>query len=288
MQRTTPAWRFIPQCAPRARPVSALPSYHLPIAVLARAAYAAIRRQPRNAWLDTLYLTDRINPPPAVAGVEHVPRIGPCVILSNHYERPGGVWVGWGAIAISASLARHRPDTPPIRWVMTTTWADCYLGPCRIAPEYLGWVLRGLAFVYGLILMPAHDLPTHDTQRWSGALALREIFRSLAEVPDQVVALHPEAGGFETMISPPRGSGRVLAAFDRRGIPCVPTGVFEDDGRLVVRFGAPLPLGSLADLDDDQAAAQVMRAIARLVPPAVRGVFADGASEPAREPVMKG
>ena len=260
-----------------------LPTYRLPLRILGYAAYAAIRRQQRNAGQDALHLTAGMRPPPDVSGVENVPRTGPCVILPNHYERPDGVWVGWGAITISASLARHRSDSPPIRWVMTNTWSDCYLGPCRIAPEYLGWALRGLASVYGLILMPAYDLPYHDAQRLTGALALREIFHSLAELPDQIIAFHPEAGGFETMIRPPRGIGRVLSALDRRGIPCVPTGVFERDGRLVVRFGDPLPCGLLSGLDDEPAAEQVMQAIARLVPPAVRGVYADGARETARE-----
>jgi hypothetical protein len=161
---------------------------------------------------------------------------------------------------------------------MTTTWADCYVGPWRVPPEKLGWVLRGLASVYDLILMPAHDLPTHDVQRLESALALRKIFRSLADSPDQIVALHPEAGGFETMIRPPRGSGRVLAALDRRHIPCIPAGVFECNGRLMVRFGAPLPQGLLADLDDAQAAEQIMYAIAGLVPAGVGGVFADDAT----------
>ncbi|HET8521945.1 MAG TPA: hypothetical protein VFL82_01855 [Thermomicrobiales bacterium] len=278
MKFTAHAWRFTRPSTPNALYEPPLPSYRLPLSAIADAAYAAARHRTRNVWQDALRLTAGMYPPPNVAGIEHVPTAGPCVILPNHYERPGGVWVGWGAIVISAALAQHRPGTPPIRWVMTTTWADCYIGPWRVAPEKLGWVLRGLASVYGLILMPAHDLPTHDAQRLESALALRQIFRSLADSPDQIVALHPEAGGFETMIRPPHGSGRVLAALDRRHVPCIPTGVFERNGRLTVRFGAPLPQGLLADLDDAQAADQVMHAIANLVPAAVGGSFAGDAA----------
>jgi len=170
---------------------------------------------------------------------------------------------------------------------MTNTWSDCYIGPFRVPPQYLGWAVRGFASVYRLILMPAYDMPYHDAERFSGALSLREIFHSLAESPDQMIAFHPEAGGYDTLIHPPLGIGRVLSALDRRHIPCIPTGVFERDGRFAVRFGEPLHCGLLANLDDEQAADEAMRAIARLVPPDVRGVYADGACETARERMVE-
>jgi hypothetical protein len=272
MQINVHDWRLAHPSA-EAQTASPLPVYRLPPGMIARAAFAAARHRSRDIWKDALRLTDGMHPQPDVAGIEHIPVSGPCVIVPNHYERTGGVWVGWGAIVISAALARQRPGTPPINWVMTNTWTDCYVGRWRVAPDYLAWVLRGLASVYGLILMPAHDLPNHDTERLASGLALREVFRDLGH--GHVVAFHPEAGGFQTMIRPPRGSGRVLVELDRRGIPCIPAGVFERDGRLTVLFGAALPRGFLAGLDDVQAADRVMREIACLVPAGVRGVYAD-------------
>jgi 1-acyl-sn-glycerol-3-phosphate acyltransferase len=273
MQINLHAWRLTHPPVAAARPEPPLPAYRLPVGMIARAAFAAARHRPRDAWQDTLRLAAGMRPQPDVTGIDNVPASGPCVIVPNHYERTGGVWVGWGAIVMSAALARRRPGTPPIRWVMTNTWADCYLGRWRVPPEYLAWVLRGLASVYGLILMPAHDLPNHDAERLASGLALREVFRGIRR--GHVVAFHPEAGGFQTLIRPPRGSGRVLMELDRRGIPCVPAGVFERDGRLTVRFGAALPQGCLIGLDDAQAADRVMREIAALVPAAARGIYAD-------------
>jgi hypothetical protein len=244
-----------------------------------RVAVASFRNRRRDVFADTVAMAGRLAPPPRVIGIEHIPSHGRCVILPNHYERPDGIWVGWGTIVLTSAIARRRIARAPIRWVMTSTWEDCYLGPYRVSPERLHWVLKRLAFVYDIILMPASEREV--AQR---SVALRALLRALTDNPDQLVAFHPEAGGFETLITPPRGMGRVLAAIDRRGIPMIPAGVFEADGRLTIQIGAPLPAGSLSGLDDASAADAVMRVIASLVPPATRGVYADRvAVEPAEE-----
>jgi len=269
VHETNPPWRVHrPRWLTRRRPPPP-PAYRLPRLMMLRVAYTSVRGRRRDVQRDTLLLTSRMQPQPAVCGAEHLPTRGPCVIIPNHYERPDGAWVGWGAIVIAAALARERPTLPAVRWVMTSTWQDCYLGPLRVPPHYLTWVLRRFAAMYGLILMPAQGDETFARGR-----ALRALFRVLDDPAGQVVALHPEAGGFETLIAPPRGMGRVLAAIDRRGIPLIPTGVFEVEGRLIVHFGPPLPRGALAARDDDGAIQTAMLAIARLLPPANRGVYA--------------
>jgi 1-acyl-sn-glycerol-3-phosphate acyltransferase len=273
MSESNPTWRFRRRSGSRSSR-SSLPTYHLPIGMLTRVAYAALRRERRDAWQDAITLVAGMSPKPCVEGLEHVPSSGPCLILPNHYERTDAVWVGWGVITISAALASLRPNTPPIRWVMTDTWADCYVGPRRIASDRLRRVLKAFASVYDLILMPAHDLPTHATERFRSGIAVRTILRAFNDPSGQTIALHPEAGGFETMIDPPPGMGRLLAAVDCRGVPCIPVGVFEHNGRITVRFGSALPRGSLEALDDREAASVVLRAIACLVPPDVRGVWA--------------
>jgi hypothetical protein len=132
-------------------------------------------------------------------------------------------------------------------------------------------------------------MPASEQETSGRSSALRAIFRLLSH-PDQVVGLHPEAGGFEALIDPPRGIGKVLSLIDRQGIPCIPVGVFEQDKRLHVRFGAALPAGSLARLPERDAAHSVMRVIARLIPPANRGVFADAVDEatPAQDLALSG
>jgi hypothetical protein len=238
--------------------------------MMATAALTSFRNRKRDLRSDTASLIASMPVAPVVSGIEHLPTTRPFVILPNHYERPSGAWVGWGAIIICNAIARSRPGSFPIRWVMTSTWQDCYVGPKRINPKYLHWVLRRLSDLYGIILMPADDIDA-----FGRGAALREIFRALTDPAGQVVAFHPEAGGFETLITPPKGIGRVLSTIDRQAIQMIPTGVYETEGRFHVSFGSAIPAGSLAHLGDAEAAEEVMTRIAQLVPERTRGVFAE-------------
>jgi hypothetical protein len=263
-----PSWSFSRLHFSRAQPPAA--KYRLPFNMIAAAVLTSLRNRKRDLRSDAARLVASIPVPPVVTGVENLPVNRPFVILPNHYERPSGVWVGWGAIVISNAIARNRSGSFPIRWVMTSTWQDCYIGPKRIEPKYLHWILRRMSDLYGIILMPAADIDA-----FGRGAALRDLFRALSDPAGQVVAFHPEAGGFETMISPPKGIGRVLSVIDRQGIQMIPTGVFEDEGQFHVSFGAAVPSGTLLHLSDAEAANAVMTRIARLVPERTRGVFAD-------------
>lgn len=269
MYRPHPSWvvrlgRSIVPARPRP------PVYHLPPVMMARCVGSALRHQRRDVWHDVIHLSDSMRPQPLILGIENVPTIGVCVVLPNHYERKDAIWVGWGAIAISAAIARRRNRVSTIHWVMTNTWQDCYLGPWRFPPAYLEWVLRRFSHLYGIIIMPedVSDVPQRAT-------ALRELVRALGDPAGPVIAFHPEGGGFETLIRPPHGMGHLLSMLDSRHLTCIPTGVYEDLGRLVVRFGAPLPAGTLVGLCDAEASDAVMRAIANLVPPRDRGVYSE-------------
>lgn len=254
---------------------AAAPAYDLPPVMMIKAIWAFIRRRQRSVWNDATTLVEQQSLAPVYLDIENLPERGPFVLIPNHYERKDAVWVGWGAIAMTAEIARvrSRAAVSKLHWVMTDTWADCFIGPFHVAPKYLGWVLKGFGDVYGIIRMPAHDLPNHDLQRPRSASALHEIFDTLDR--GECIAVHPEAGGFETLIQPPRGAGRVLACFDRRHVPIVPVGVYEENGHLTIRFGQPLAPGSFLGLSDQDAADTAMLAIAELVPERTRGVYTE-------------
>jgi len=249
--------------------------YELPRSVLVKALWAFVRHRRRDAWTDAATLIDGLEKQPVIIGAEHLPASGPIAFLPNHYERKDAVWVGWGAMALTTAVHRHADPARlgRMHWVMTDTWADCYVGPFHVNPRYLGWVLKGFGDIYGIIRMPAHDLPNHDQQRGRSAGALLEVFDALKK--GDCVALHPEAGGFETLIQPPRGSGRVIGLLDRRKVPLVPVGVYEENDRLVVNIGKPFAPGTFAALTDVQSADTVMLAIAGLVPERTRGDYAE-------------
>lgn len=249
--------------------------YELPRSVLGKALWAFVRRRRRSAWADAAALIDGLEKQPVIIGAENLPVGGPAAFLPNHYERKDAVWVGWGAMALTTAIHRHGDPARlgRMHWVMTDTWADCYVGPFHVSPRYLGWVLKGFGDIYGIIRMPAHDLPNHAQQRGRSAGALLEVFDVLKK--GDCVALHPEAGGFETLIQPPRGSGRVVACLDRRKVPLIPVGVYEENDRLVINIGAPFAQGAFDRLTDTQSADMVMLAIAGLVPERTRGDYAE-------------
>lgn len=270
--KSFPSWRFTAPAGARSVPRG--PRYRLPLRVMAAAVVSSFRGRPRSVHEDTRTLVRSMPRVPVVSGLENLPAGPPYVILPNHYERPSGAWVGWGAIVISDAVTRTHAARHPIRWVMTSSWQDFYIGPKRVHPKYLHWVLRRLSHLYGIILMPADD----DEAFGRGA-ALRCIFKALTSPGGQIVALHPEAGGFETMITPPKGMGRVLAAIDRQRVPMIPAGVCEVDGRFRIRFGAPIEPGSLCRMTDADASRSVMLRIAELVPEATRGEYAEAYRE---------
>ncbi|MGC4192681.1 MAG: 1-acyl-sn-glycerol-3-phosphate acyltransferase [Thermomicrobiales bacterium] len=249
--------------------------YILPRKMVLKALWAFIRRRRRNTWDDAATLVGGLEKQPVIHGIENLPSSGPIAFLPNHYERKDAVWVGWGAAALTNAIAKDRNLTNfgRMRWVMTDTWADCYVGPFHVDPRYLGWVLKGFGDIYGIIRMPAHDLPNHDQQRGRSATALIEIFDALKQ--GDCVALHPEAGGFETLIQPPRGAGRVVACLDRRKVPVIPVGVYEEDDHLVVNIGKPFARGAFDGLNDRQSADKAMLTIAALVPERTRGVYTE-------------
>lgn len=250
-------------------------AYVLPRLILLKVLLAFLFRRRRNVWDDCVAANSTLANQPVIRGMEHVPQTGPIVFLPNHYERKDSVWVGWGAIALTAALQRER-DRANLRWmhwVMTDTWADCYVGPFHLNPRYLGWILKGFGDVYGITRMPAHDLPNHTQQRGRSASALREIFENLES--GACVAVHPEAAGFETLVQPPAGAGRVLSCIERRGVTMIPVGVYEENDHLVINIGQAFAPGSFARKSDVDAADTAMRTIARLIPAHHHGVYAD-------------
>jgi hypothetical protein len=180
-------------------------------------------------------------------------------------------------LTAAVASARDLSQIGSMHWVMTDTWADCFIGPIHVNPDYLGWVLKGFGDIYGIIRMPAHDLPNHASRRGRSARSLLEIFDYLRA--GDCVALHPEAGGFETLIQPPAGAGRVVSCLDRRNVPLIPVGIYEEDDHLVINIGQQIQQGAFVGLDDRTAADQIMLCIAALVPAATRGVYADRYAE---------
>lgn len=208
--------------------------------------------------------------PRRVEGVEHVPEVGPFVLLMNHYSRKG-LQPYHCAMVVSAAVAERRQASPEIRWAMTSEWYGRRLGPIPIPSALFRIVFQRVARVYGLVAMPQR------TSRAMGrAAALRRLARLMAEEP---IGLTPEAAGSGRLVEPLEGSGLFLQSLSERGIPFVPVAAWEEDALLTVRFGPPfslsIPKRGQREARDRLAREQVMVAIGRLLPREYWGAYAE-------------
>jgi 1-acyl-sn-glycerol-3-phosphate acyltransferase len=201
-------------------------------------------------------------------GLENVPSEGPFVLVTNHYARRG-LRTYHCAMFITTVIAERRPLSPAIRWVITSEWYGYRIGPIPIPVWLIRWTFRQVGKVYGLLVMP---------RQASRAVGRAAVLRRIARIAQrESIGVTPEAGGSGILREPLEGSGLFLQALSERGLPLVPTGVWEEDDTLMVRFGEPLALsvakeGSRQE-QDRRAREQVMVAVGRLLPQAYWGHY---------------
>jgi hypothetical protein len=202
--------------------------------------WAASTLQPRSFAGDAQLAVTGLYPQLEVLGAEHIPACGPCLVTCNHYSRPGfGAW--WIALAISAAVASHRHPTadPEIHWVMTAAWTfPESKWKAQVLTPATQWALNRLARVYGFVTTPPMP-PAPDEVEARAAAVLRTIRLARRVVPQGgMVGLAPE--GMNTpgkLAKPPQGAGVFIALLVEAGLPVLPVGVTEREGRLRLSFG---------------------------------------------------
>ena len=238
---------------------------------LASSLLTGVNGRPQRSFrADAMSLVDRIDPPVQVLGQEFMPTGGPCLLLSNHYYRPGfDAWTR--ALAVSATVPVE------VRWIITA--ALTYPKPLQdaIMRPLTRWVLARVARVYGFFGMP--PMPPDPRDARSRAEAVRKVVAYIRQSPEPVIGLTPEGRDIlEGMLGwPPPGSGRFVLQLAKMGLKLFPLGVFEDHGCFWMHFGPTfeleVPLGLPRDELDCRVSRQVMRHIAALVPERMRGEF---------------
>ncbi len=198
-------------------------------------------------------------PGPVFEGLQHLPASPRFLLVANHYQRKG-LWIVHVASALTQAVANRygRQVDPPVHWMVTANWPRIRLGP---------WSVRSP----GDILLPrvAHALSCFPVS-FAGAnpaytaATIKKILKAEPAL-QRPIGIFPEgvAGSAGKLHSPLPGVDRFVALMAKRGWPAVPVGVSED-GRFVIRFGAPIQPNELGPSSD--AAALLMTRIAGLIP----------------------
>lgn len=233
-----------------------------------------LRGKSRSFGADATKLVRLLRPTPQIEHVERIPTEGPFVVVTNHYCRRGlGVW--WGILLIGQTIARLRPESDQIRWVMTNQWT--YQDPIRrrVVTPLTRWLFHKIARSYGFVPMP--PMPPNPSQFAERAQAVR---RALALAHGgAIIGLAPEGreSGDSSLIDPPAGVGRFLLLLTKASLPILPVGVAEKNGTLTASFGEPFVLKAQPGLEkrqqDQRACETAMVAIGKLLPIELGGVY---------------
>lgn len=246
------------------------PNYSYPSKTVLGLAANVFFGEQRSFHRDGQACLAQLEPPLRLLGAENVPSSGPCLITFNHYYRPGfNAW--WMALAIAAIV--------PIEMHFVTTGELTYPGkwyaPLGRAGSRL--LLARFGRIYGFTTMP--PMPPRPRDVEARARSVRLALAYARDHPDAILGLAPEGGDQPGGILnwPPGGAGRFMALLAGLGYQVVPAGTYEEAGEFCLHFGEAyrlsLPSGLSSDEKDRAAAKAVMTAIARLLPPHLRGVF---------------
>jgi 1-acyl-sn-glycerol-3-phosphate acyltransferase len=245
--------------------------YRLPRPGLIGFAASVLALRRRSFARDAQAAMAGLRPPLEVLGGEHVPSREPALIVCNHYYRTGfPTW--WLALGIAAAVAARRAPgaDSEVRWVMTAGWTyPASPWRRRVLTPLTRWAFDRAARVYGFVTMPPMPPDPREVEARAAAVLRAVRLARRAAQEGGLMGLSPEGQDFSGGLGqPPPGAGEFIALLVGAGLPVLPVGVAELDGRLRTSFG-PLfvPDISARRAERDRSVAeQVMDAIARQLP----------------------
>lgn len=247
--------------------------------LMGRYAWSLLTGTPRSIATDAAQLATRLDPPAKIEGVELIPPREPFLLAANHYQAPG-LWIGWVAIAITAAVASTRePNLRETHWMVAAEWGQTGLGGRWMSAPGSRWLFLRAAAVWGGIALPPNPGDVRGRAR-----ALRQVMAHLGhrrgeeEGDGEPVAMFPEGAATVALGEARPGSGAFIHRVNSLGVRLLPVGVHDDEGALVIRFGAPFllpPQPPAGEEADDWARREVMASIGRLLPEPLWGRYAE-------------
>lgn len=219
-----------------------------------------------------------LDPSPVVLHPENIPTNGPFVLVFNHYSTPHlAAW--WGPLVAMDVIALRRTRAPfELQFVMAQEWLYTTRRGRAVKQPLTRRLFARIARVYGLVTVaPVAEGGYIPGQAVVGVRRALELMRS---EPPALLAIAPEgqSGPNAELCEPPPGAGIFLLLLTGEKIPLLPLGIYESSRTLTLCFGVPFTLcDSQRDTRaerDRAAAARVMHALAALVPPEIRAMYA--------------
>jgi len=243
------------------RVLNTYPSYLFPKKLVIEIILSLFKNEKRRITSDSVRAISGVLPPIQVIDVKNIPNEGPGLVTLNHYSRPGFSIV-WAALGISAQLPEKH------LWLMTNAWTNRTRGVDQLRTGITRVLFKRLADIYGFITTP--PMPPDPDELAERALSIRKLMRFIHENPQTILCIAPEGQDFEydKFGKPHEGTGKFIFQIQKRLKQIIPVGVWEENGRLFLKFGEPYTLdeGLKYEDCDKEISNLVMEKIACLLP----------------------
>jgi len=155
---------------------------------------------------------------------------------------------------------------------MINAWTNRTRGIDQLRTAITHVLFKRLARMYGFITTP--PMPPTPDEIAERALSIRKLIGTINEDPQTILCIAPEGQDFAygKLGAPPKGTGKFIFNIHKQLKPIYPVGVWEENKRLILKFGKPYTINNwrVYGDPDSEISDLVMEKIADLLPDSLR------------------